>query len=31
MGGGYPQAKVEETLSQIPKIPDNLVEAYIKM
>lgn len=31
MGGGYPQAKVEETLSSIPKIPDNLVEAYLKM
>lgn len=31
MGGGYPQVKVEETLSSIPKIPDNLVEAYLKM
>ena len=30
-GGGFAQAKVEETLSKVDEIPQELVEAYVKM
>jgi len=30
-GGNFPQAKVEEILQTVPTLPDELVEAYIKM
>lgn len=30
-GAGYPQAKVEEQLAKVEEIPEELVEAYVKM
>ena len=30
-GGGFPQAKVESVMQNIPTLPDELVEAYLKM
>ena len=30
-GAGYPQSKVEEQLSKVDKVPEELIDAYIKM
>lgn len=30
-GAGYPQAKVEEQLAKVEEVPQELVEAYVKM
>lgn len=30
-GGGFPQAKVEEIMGTVTELPEELVEAYIKM
>jgi hypothetical protein len=30
-GGGFPQAKVEETLAKVPSIPKELVQAYLDL
>lgn len=31
VAGGFPQAKVEEVLNSMDKIPDELVKSYIEM